>query len=110
LAETDARLLLIPLRTDRGSRAWITSPLLLHRLARDLEISNDPLPSACVNARPASSNEALVASASAAIVAKVPNHQTKPAADKERAKLTEAVVIEDAVYEAKPSNAVAALA
>ncbi|GAB4403856.1 MAG: type III-B CRISPR module RAMP protein Cmr4 [Anaerolineales bacterium] len=32
---TDARLLLLPIRSLRGVFAWVTSPLLLRRLARD---------------------------------------------------------------------------
>jgi len=32
---TDARLLLLPVRSLRGVFAWVTSPLLLNRLARD---------------------------------------------------------------------------
>jgi CRISPR-associated protein Cmr4 len=32
---TDARLLLLPIRSLRGVFAWVTSPLLLHRLVRD---------------------------------------------------------------------------
>lgn len=34
---TDARLLLLPTRSLRGVFAWVTSPLLLRRLARDVE-------------------------------------------------------------------------
>lgn len=36
LAVTDARLLLMPVRSAHGGWAWITSPLILQRLARDL--------------------------------------------------------------------------
>lgn len=32
---TDARLLLLPVRTVRGGFAWVTSPMVLDRLARD---------------------------------------------------------------------------
>jgi len=35
---TDARLLLLPIRTVYGGWAWATSPMILERLARDLEI------------------------------------------------------------------------
>jgi len=34
---TDARLLLLPIRSLRGVFAWVTSPLLLHRLVRDVK-------------------------------------------------------------------------
>lgn len=36
LASTDARLLLLPLRTAHGGWAWVISPLILQRFARDL--------------------------------------------------------------------------
>lgn len=47
---TDARLLLMPIRSLRGVFAWATSPLLLRRLARDAEGNADlpqniPVPS-----------------------------------------------------------------
>lgn len=35
----DARLLLLPVRTVWGGFAWITSPMILQRLARDLEVA-----------------------------------------------------------------------
>lgn len=38
LAVTDARVLLLPLRSARGGWAWATSPLVLQRLARDTGI------------------------------------------------------------------------
>jgi CRISPR-associated protein Cmr4 len=44
---TDARLLLLPVRSLRGVFAWVTSPLLLHRLARDakdVDGLSSPLP------------------------------------------------------------------
>jgi CRISPR-associated protein Cmr4 len=37
LSVQDARLLLLPVRTVWGGFAWVTSPLILERLARDLE-------------------------------------------------------------------------
>lgn len=40
LAVTDARLLLMPVRSAHGGWAWITSPLILQRLARDLAHAN----------------------------------------------------------------------
>jgi CRISPR-associated protein Cmr4 len=44
LSLLDARLLLLPVRTVWGGFAWITSPLILQRLARDLEIAQIPHP------------------------------------------------------------------
>lgn len=44
---TDARLLLLPVRSLRGVFAWVTSPLLLQRLkrdAQDVEGLKEPLP------------------------------------------------------------------
>lgn len=38
LSMQDARLLLLPVRTVWGGFAWVTSPLILERLARDLEV------------------------------------------------------------------------
>lgn len=38
LALVDGRLLLFPVRTVWGGWAWITSPMILQRLARDLEL------------------------------------------------------------------------
>ena len=35
---SDARILLLPVRSLRGTFAWATSPLLLHRFQRDMEI------------------------------------------------------------------------
>jgi CRISPR-associated protein Cmr4 len=37
LVISDARLLLLPVRSLLGTFAWVTSPYLLHRLGRDLE-------------------------------------------------------------------------
>lgn len=37
LVISDARLLLLPVRSVLGTFAWVTSPYLLHRLVRDLE-------------------------------------------------------------------------
>lgn len=44
LSLVDARLLLFPVRTVWGGWAWITSPMVLQRLARDLEILGHPCP------------------------------------------------------------------
>ena len=44
LTLTDARLLLLPIRTVYGGWAWATSPMLLERLARDLEIAGHSRP------------------------------------------------------------------
>jgi CRISPR-associated protein Cmr4 len=41
----DARLLLLPVRTVWGGFAWVTSPLVLQRLARDLDVLDEPAPS-----------------------------------------------------------------
>ncbi|KYG10842.1 hypothetical protein BE21_58705 [Sorangium cellulosum] len=38
LSLTDARLLLLPVRTVRGGFAWVTSPMALARLGRDWEV------------------------------------------------------------------------
>ncbi|HNC96983.1 MAG TPA: type III-B CRISPR module RAMP protein Cmr4 [Myxococcota bacterium] len=35
---TDARLLLLPVRSDKGTFAWVTCPLALRRLARDKDL------------------------------------------------------------------------
>jgi CRISPR-associated protein Cmr4 len=39
LSVQDARLLLLPVRTVWGGWAWVTSPMILQRLARDLEVA-----------------------------------------------------------------------
>lgn len=44
LALTDARLLLFPIRTVYGGWAWATCPMILERLARDLEITGKASP------------------------------------------------------------------
>lgn len=41
---TDSRLLLLPVRSLAGVFAWVTSPLLLARLARDAELAGWQLP------------------------------------------------------------------
>jgi CRISPR-associated protein Cmr4 len=40
----DARLLLFPVRSLRGVFAWVTAPLVLRRLRRDLELLAAPVP------------------------------------------------------------------
>ena len=44
LSLTDARLLLLPIRTIYGGWAWATCPMILERLARDLEIAGHARP------------------------------------------------------------------
>ncbi len=44
LSLTDARLLLLPIRTVYGGWAWATCPMILERLARDLEIAGHARP------------------------------------------------------------------
>jgi len=41
----DARLLLLPVRSFKGTFAWVTSPLLLHLAARDLSLDGVLVPS-----------------------------------------------------------------
>lgn len=43
LAFTDARLLLFPVKSMRGVFAWITCPMVLKRLAADMEMISTPL-------------------------------------------------------------------
>ncbi|MEA3350852.1 MAG: type III-B CRISPR module RAMP protein Cmr4 [Chloroflexota bacterium] len=47
---SDLRMLLFPVRSLRGTFAWVTSPLLLHRLQRDDGAAGDALLSAAVPA------------------------------------------------------------
>ena len=58
LAVTDARLLLLPLRSARGGWAWATSPMVLQRLARDIGGDGATLP--WRNLRPAEDDHVLV--------------------------------------------------
>jgi len=44
LSLLDARLLLLPVRTVWGGFAWVTSPMILQRLARDLEVAGLGVP------------------------------------------------------------------
>ncbi len=87
----DAHLLALPMRSVRGTFAWVTSPHLLRRLRRDLaEAKLDwPLPTA-----PTSEKGALVASDRLKV--KVGN--------------VEKVVLEDFDFEVQPSKEVGAFA
>jgi CRISPR-associated protein Cmr4 len=94
LAVTDARLLLMPVRTAHGGWAWITSPMILQRLARDLgsvdgNSRGKPPPWASLTV---DSDSALVA------------RDDVPIASKKK------LVIEDALYVAKPNGVLVALA
>lgn len=40
---TDQRLLCLPVRSLYGTFAWVTSPLILHRFARDCKIAGSPV-------------------------------------------------------------------
>ncbi len=60
----DARLLLFPMRTVWGGFAWVTSPLVLARLARDLELAGAPSPDQIGKLRPADSDQCLVSKGS----------------------------------------------
>lgn len=44
LQVSDARLLLLPVRSLLGTFAWVTSPYLLHRLVRDLDTAPASIP------------------------------------------------------------------
>jgi len=92
LAVTDARLLLLPARSARGGWAWLTAPLILQRLARDLcctaGIETTP---AWAELEPRS-DQALVASADAAVVS------------------GEHLIVEDAAYRVEVDTRVGALA
>jgi CRISPR-associated protein Cmr4 len=64
IAVLDARLLLFPMRTVWGGFAWVTSPMVLERLARDLELTGESVGETLAKLRPANSNTCLVAPAS----------------------------------------------
>lgn len=55
LTVTDARLLLMPIRTVYGGWAWATCPMILERLARDLEVVGEARPAWADLAPPESS-------------------------------------------------------
>ena len=81
---SDARLLLLPVRSLSGTFAWVTSPLLLRRLMRDANGSKDLKPPERVPA-PASLERCLVAKEGCKLVFR---HQTN-----------EQVVLEDLMLE-----------
>jgi len=92
---TDARLLLMPIRSLRGVFAWVTCPLLLNRLRRDLEF----IPSTELHALiapPTSDDECLVAEQNSSLIFQVNN--------------VDQVVLEDLPIPAKPSPEVTELA
>lgn len=60
LSLLDARLLLLPVRTVWGGFAWITSPMILDRFARDLEIAGIERPWQQVQIDEASEGKARV--------------------------------------------------
>ncbi|MEZ4363815.1 MAG: type III-B CRISPR module RAMP protein Cmr4 [Kofleriaceae bacterium] len=61
----DARLLLFPVRTVWGGFAWVTSPMVLERLARDLELAGESVGKSLTELRPEGSDMCLVAPGSA---------------------------------------------
>jgi len=86
----DARLLLLPLRTVYGGWAWVTCPMVLERLARDLAFFGDDKPS-WLDLVPDSDDQALVNTNSA--VAQ-----------------NELLYVEDLAYKAKSENRIDSLA
>jgi len=60
---TDARLLLLPVRSLAGTFAWVTSPLLIHRFLRDVESIPSLKPTATPES-PASDTVCVVAGGS----------------------------------------------
>lgn len=93
LAVTDARLLLLPVRSARGGWAWITSPLILQRLARDLACTKEGSsgPPEWTKLAPGS-EEAYIASTDAAI------------------SRDDYLIVEDSAYQTKVDTRVGALA
>lgn len=85
----DARLLLLPVRTVWGGWAWVTSPMVLERLARDLDAIGEPEPP--WRALEAADGEARVGTGCTVIQGST-------------------LLIEDLEYEARPEPAVDALA
>jgi CRISPR-associated protein Cmr4 len=68
LALLDARLLLLPVRTVWGGFAWVTSPLILQRLRRDLTaIGDKQAPSWFTLKSPGSDDPVLVGTASTVV-------------------------------------------
>lgn len=84
LAVTDARILLLPLRSARGGWAWATSPLVLQRLARDIGGDAKTLPWRLL--RPLNDDQALVGTESDVVLG----------SGEQRS-----VVVEDSCYAAK---------
>ena len=82
----DARLLLLPIRSLRGTFAWVTSPYILSRFAREIKDTNQIPPP---NVQVATEKPCLVANAQAAIV-----YNGKQ------------VIVEDLDLDATPSDAV----
>ena len=87
LALTDARILLLPLRSARGGWAWATSPLVLQRLARD--IGGDAKTLSWRNLRPENDDQALVGAESDVVLG----------SGEQRS-----VVVEDSCYAAKSAD------
>ncbi len=87
LAVTDARILLLPLRSARGGWAWATSPLVLQRLARD--IGGDAKTLLWRTLRPENDDQALVGAESDVVLG----------SDEQRS-----VVVEDSSYAAKSAD------
>ena len=88
LAVTDARILLLPLRSARGGWAWATSPLVLQRLARD--IGDDAKTSSWRNLGPRSDDQVLVGVDSDVVLGEGENRS---------------VVVEDSSYAAESADA-----
>ncbi|MBX0331287.1 type III-B CRISPR module RAMP protein Cmr4 [Oscillochloris sp. ZM17-4] len=64
---SDQRLLLLPVRSLAGTFAWVTSPIILARFARDAADAGQTNLPALAPLRPATPESCIVASASAAI-------------------------------------------
>lgn len=62
---SDQRLLLLPIRSLRGTFAWVTSPYLLRRLARDAQGAGETLPAVPI---PADDKRCIVASQKCALL------------------------------------------
>lgn len=89
---TDARLLLIPIRSVKGVFAWVTSPLLLRRLVRDAQgINGVSFPDEVPNVE--SEQDCVVAAGSALALQGVQGDQGQ------------SVVLEDLVFQPKFGDA-----
>ncbi len=71
---SDARLLLLPVRSLAGTFAWVTSPLLLRRFLRDAQNSQDVHPPASVP-EPANGTTCFVANQDCALLLQQQNAQ-----------------------------------